>query len=495
MNYEQKNENEYSANTYYEEKSLSYHIKRFLIGLLLAVVIIFLLVWIFPTKAGLKNTIDDSISDAFDKTFAEKLNPLYDRIFSDNIETMKKIAISYFTTERLPKAEGQTKKLTLQQMMDMKLILALKDKNGKMCNTKESYVEITKMSNEYKLKVNLSCGDEEDYVITYLGCYNYCLNDVCEKKTVTQAKKTVAKTKKIITKKTTPKKHYCEVYNKKYYGKNGTVVSKSTYQKQCVKQDVYKYLYEKKVSINHEKEYSNWSDWSLNYEYDPENNNINWGQHELEWNEKTGYKQTKYYEYTEDRNQPIYNTTYDRIIGYKNQYACDGYTYYIDNTTSITYISSNTPASGWTKIDRVTLQSMPTNTSTKKYVYIGMNYDHCASTCTLKPYYIFDVYTRNPGTAVTSQVSSDKATVKAVCSNVIETQIPIYGKRTTFAGYVTNRELKEKRTYYYHKKTRTITKEASTETKKYEVWSLSKNDKTLIAQGYKYTGKYKKIAG
>ena len=33
---------------------------------------------------------------------------------------------------------------------------------------------------EYKLKVNLSCGDEEEYIIVYLGCYDYCKNYVCE---------------------------------------------------------------------------------------------------------------------------------------------------------------------------------------------------------------------------------------------------------------------------------------------------------------------------
>ena len=251
MNYDQNNGNNYPNNVEYNYNyvnpnngyygaapmPLSYHIKRFLIGLLLAFLLIFLLVWLFPTKAGLKATINDSVADAFDKTFTEKLNPLYDRIFQDNINIMKDVAIAYYTTERLPKVEGQTKKLTLGQMLEMKLLLGIKDKNGKMCDTEKSYVEITKMDKEYKMKVNLSCGDEEDYVITYLGCYNYCLNDLCEKKTVTKAKEKVVKKtqpKPIIpTPKPTPKKHYCEIYNGKYYGKYGKVVNKSTYQKQC----------------------------------------------------------------------------------------------------------------------------------------------------------------------------------------------------------------------------------------------------------------------
>ena len=614
MNYEQNNVNNYPNNVgnagynynynnptrVYPEMPLSYHIKRFLIGLLLAFLLIFLLVWLFPTKAGLKSTINDSISDAFDKTFAEKLNPLYDRIFSDNINTMKDVAIAYFTTERLPKAEGQSKKLTLGQMLDMKLLLNIKDKNGKMCDRDKSYVEITKMDKEYKLKVNLSCGDEEDYIITYLGCYNYCLNDVCEKKTTTKAKKVIetntnpitpitpikpiakkhyceiyggkyygkngtvvskkvyqnqcthkpvvpekhycaiykgkyyGKNGNVVSKATyekeckgQPAKHYCTVYNGKYYGKNGNVVSKATYEKECKTpqkyyceihngkyygedgtvvskevykqqcephpEDVYKYLYEKIVTIHHEKEYSEWTDWSSNIEYNPDDNNINWGKHEYDWYEKVGYRLVKYYSYEPDKSQPIYNTHFDRLLGYKHQYACAGYTYYIDTTTSTTYQTTGSATSGWTKVNRVTLSYKPTQTSTKKYVYVGMNYDHCADTCTLKPYYIFDVYTRNPGTATTTAVSSSKSTVSAVCNNVVEKDIPMYGQRTEFAGYVTNKVLKEKRTYYYHKKTRTLIKDAYTETKKYQIWSLSSHDESLINQGYEYTGIYKKI--
>lgn len=642
MSYNQNDRNNYPNNIEYNYNyvnpnngyygtapmPLSYHIKRFLIGLLLAFLLIFLLVWLFPTKAGLKSTINDSISDAFDKTFAEKLNPLYDRIFQDNINIMKDVATAYYTTERLPKAEGQTKRLTLGQMLEMKLLLGIKDKNGKMCDTEKSYAEITKMDKEYKMKINLSCGDEEDYIITYLGCYNYCLNDVCEKKTTTKAKTKVierttptpikpiiptpqpkkhyceiyngkyyGKYGKVVSKSTyqsqcnhkqpeqhycvyyngkyygsngtvvsktifqrqcsstpdkhycvyyngkyygkngnvvsksqynkeckgEPTKHYCEIYNGKYYGKNGNVVDKSTYEKECKAPEkhyceiydgkyygengnvvdkstyekectsptiVYKYLYEKIVSIHHEREYSNWTDWSSYIEYNPNNNNINWGKHEFDWYEKVGYKLTKYYTYEKDESQPIYNTYFDRLLGYKKQYACGGYTYYIDTTTNTTYQSSGTPATGWTKSSRVTLTYLPTQTSTKRYVYIGMDYDHCADTCNLKPYYIFDVYTRNPGTVATSQVSSSKSTVEAVCNNVVETKIPMYGKRTVFAGYVTNKVLKEKRTYYYHKKTRTLVHEAYTDTKKYQVWSYDKHDEGLINQGYNYTGIY-----
>ena len=236
-NYHNPNEVNYERqNVTYVNNSmpLSYHIKRFLIGLILIILLIFLLLWLFPTKAGLKNTIKDSISDAFTETFEEKLNPLYDRIFGDNINTMKDVATAYFTTDRLPKQEGETVKLTLGEMLEQKLLLSIKDKNGKMCDKDDSYVEVTKNGKEYKMKVNLSCDGEEDYIISYLGCYDYCLNDICEKKTVTEARaRTQTNNNTNIINRITKTKYICTITNGKYYGKNGTVVSKSTFTKQC----------------------------------------------------------------------------------------------------------------------------------------------------------------------------------------------------------------------------------------------------------------------
>ena len=280
----------------------------------------------------------------------------------------------------------------------------------------------------------------------------------------------------------TEEKHYCEIINNKYYDKNGNVVTKEDYEKSCVSKKIYKYLYRKTTTKTTQTKYSEWSDWSENKEYDPNNNNITWGEQELVWNEKVGYKTTKQYTYEADTSQPIYNTTYDRLLGYKKQYVCDGYTYYIDGTTTT---STTYQSSGWSKVDRVVLNYMPEQSSTKRYVYVGMDFSRCDATCTLRPYYIFDVYTRNVSKATT--YSNTSANVSAKC-NVVEKQIPIYGSRTVFAGYVTNRVTSEKKTYYYHTKTRTILEKGATTTKTDEKWSTSANDQALINQGYKYTG-------
>lgn len=538
MNYNQNNEfnnnnsynNDYNNYGYNQntnnnnKEPLSYHIKRFLIGFLLVALLIFILLWLFPTKQGLKDSLTES------------LNPLYERIFQENIDTMKEVAIAYYTTDRLPSKEGETKKLTLGEMLEMKLLLAIKDKNGEMCSATESYVEITKMDKEYKMKVNLSCGNEEDYIVVYLGCYNYCLNDICEKKETTTKtttksgsssnniiKKVTNNIKKVITT-TTTKKYYCAIVDGKYYNDKGKVVSKTAYEKACKsttktyycaivdgkyyddkgnsvsktayekacieEEPVYKYQYQKTVTT--EKQYSNWSDWSDDIEYNPNNNNINWGKHELTWYEKHGSKtETETHKITKkvvDTTKPIYQEQ-KVLIGTYSRYACSGYDYFIDQTTSTTYQVT----SGWTYVGKITTSSIPASTNNVKYELVDFDFTNCGDICNSSHKYVFKKYVRS--TSTTSKVSTSSSSLSAVCKSVVKIDIPVYATVNKFVAYdkkiVTETTTTTNTIYYYHYKTRKITQ--NEETKTYTVWSDSKNDQTLINQGYKYTGVYQKI--
>lgn len=133
-------------------------VKDLLIRLVLIVIFIFLLIWLFPMP---------------------DLKPLNNQIFADNIDRMKDVAKSYYTVERLPQDFNTSKKMTLKEMIDEHLILPLMDSNGNYCSEDDSYVQITKLENEYVIKVQLSCTDKKDYVIEHFGCYDIC-SDVCK---------------------------------------------------------------------------------------------------------------------------------------------------------------------------------------------------------------------------------------------------------------------------------------------------------------------------
>ena len=102
------------------------------------------------------------------------LTAFYDSVFNNNVQSMKDAADSYFTKDRMPEKVGDSVKLTLQDMLDKKLILPFLDKDCNECDTKKSYVKVTKEEKEYKLEVHLSCPNKEDYIIEPIGCYNFC---------------------------------------------------------------------------------------------------------------------------------------------------------------------------------------------------------------------------------------------------------------------------------------------------------------------------------
>ena len=115
------------------------------------------------------------------KGISNQLNVLTDNIFKENIDRMKEVGKSYFTTERLPQNVGEVKTLTLAKMYDEKLILEIKDKYGHACSATNSYVSVEKLEDEYQMKVYLECGEESDYIIVIMGCYDYCQFDICER--------------------------------------------------------------------------------------------------------------------------------------------------------------------------------------------------------------------------------------------------------------------------------------------------------------------------
>ena len=159
---------------YTAENKNSFSFKNVILQFLFVALFIFIMIWLFPLKSDLKkveNKIESTQTD---------FSVLYDRIFNENVIAMKDGAKSYFTTSRLPKNVGDKVKMTLKEMLNAKIVLPFTDKNGDTCDEEASYVEITKYKDEYVMKVNLKCGKQENYLLVYMGCYDYCSTTICE---------------------------------------------------------------------------------------------------------------------------------------------------------------------------------------------------------------------------------------------------------------------------------------------------------------------------
>ena len=144
----------------YDEDNNDKHetLKGIFIKIVLVVLFIFVLMMLFPTKGFVTNYVDKKVAE----------NGSADN-FNNNLLAMATAGSGYFTSSRLPENTGDKVKMTLGEMYDNKLLVKFSDSNNKTCNTKKSYVEVTREEDEYTMKVNLSCSDKEDYIMLHMG--------------------------------------------------------------------------------------------------------------------------------------------------------------------------------------------------------------------------------------------------------------------------------------------------------------------------------------
>ena len=86
---------------------------------------------------------------------------------------------SYYKEEDLPITDKENLKITLGELVRNDQIRSLRDKDGNACNEENSFINIKKDKEEYKIEVKLICGKEKD--TTYL----IKVYDDFEKKTTT----------------------------------------------------------------------------------------------------------------------------------------------------------------------------------------------------------------------------------------------------------------------------------------------------------------------
>jgi len=509
----------------YTETRNNFSIRSVILQFLFVALFIFILIWLFPMKSDMKKAIA-----SIESTDNNGLSILYDRIFNENLYTMKEAAKDYFTLERLPQKVGDSTKITLRQMLDKKIILPFVDKNGKQCDLDASYVLVTKYETEYLMKVNLKCGKEENYLLVYMGCYDYCSQTICEKKT-TSTKKVVTTTKKKTTtvaakkyyckvvngkyydnkgkvvtktayqkacvKKTETKKYYCKIVNGKYYDNKGNIVSKEAYIKACTKPEVVEKTYYCEIVngkyydatgkiVSKEAYEDSCIEKEPEYQYLYEYKKVTEGTVKYsDWSEwsttavkptSTKEVQTKQVQVKKligynikkvnDLTKPIFSTE-KVLVGSKTVTACEKYKV----TTEITGYEEK-------YIGTVKLTSAPTSTTTLRYEAVGTYNWYCDNDCTSGTVYLYKVYQRTPITTKSYSCASYKSfTTSYEATRTILTGYEKKEEKTPVYDYFT-------RTYYRY---RTKTKTPGTTDLKWSTY----NDTKLLNAGYHYTGNVK----
>lgn len=426
---------------YTEEKKRGSLIKDFILKLILIIIFVLLLIWLVPWPN------------------MDSLNPLKDQIFNSNLQRMKEAGITYFTTERLPEEVGDKTTLTLQKMLDLKLLVPFTDKNGNSCDVTASYVSLEKQENEYLMKVNLKCGEEEDYILVHLGCYSYCTKDICERDPNSNEESVKPTKTPTSTKTPTPTATTKPT-------KTPTPIVSPTPTPEETKECEYK------------KDYSaQYSEWTLGSEQmKKKNQTLVFGEGATQRVVDLGVKKVAYatqsaiYEkvYVEHTEMMKYKT-----LTYK---LCSNYKYVADVNTIYRVLTD------WTYVDEYVegyASDIPSDTLTEKWVLQSVDYDQCKETCTSHPYGKYRKQVRK------IQVTTEYTDVTAECTEVVDREVDVYIP-VPVGSY--KQVLKEpaKTLYgnvqFYRVDTRTLLKEAYTD---YQ-WV---NCNSQAPEGYTFTGK------
>lgn len=525
-----------------ERKNSGFPIKDFLLKLILIIIFVLLLMWLIPWPNN---------------------KALTDRIFNANIQEMKNASLLYFTAERLPVNVGDKVTLTLQEMLDLKLLLPFVDKNGDACDVQASYVTIEKLDEEYLLKVNLKCGDEENYILVHVGCYAYCTTYICEDQTkpeptlqpvetdrprpTSNPKPTTTPTDNpnptddpgptdspdptnppeqtsepscslVVTDGTLSGNDYISNVvigwghksstngatiteyglNQRYNGRDSLTITENgthtvtgyvkdsngktaqceitvTKKNQPVTPDTqYEYEYRKDYAA----QYSAWSAWSEEIPY-VDADNIPFGSYPLVEVEHTrtvrevvGYRPVTI----------TYKITEPVQVGSYQQSLCTGYTYIrAENTTY--YVTRDWYDAGTIYVDTVNGDTVPSNTSTVRYIPGGVQWNDCSGTCSNHAVLVFRVQRREISTYPSNAQESLQ------CTSVQTQTIPLYASQVSYKTIETREDLYGY-VKYYHYRTRTLISNAHTE----YTWSSSANDTSLTNNGWVATGR-KRVKG
>lgn len=409
-----------------------FSLRSLLLKVALVVVFILLLLWFFPMP---------------------NMKPIYDRLFAENIESMRRAAKSYFTIERLPSKAGERVIMTLDEMITKKLVLPLVDSDGNFCDSRSSQVEVTKTDTEYLIRITLSCSTRTDYIIEHFGCYDICPTICIPTEEVKRETQTYIATEKKVAKK--------------------VIKSQTKKDKEPEKDPEKQYLYEYQKSFS--QAYSSWSPWSNKIKY-TDSDNIQFGCSDLKCTEPLSDSPhleqvgiainygTKFIEHI------VYHQ-----IGTYTQRACANYQY-------VKYDNYEYVVGSWKSPVEVKLASRPKDTISTKYEFIGFDITACQNICEGTAYMKFRKYERD-----IIKVSGP-GSITVTCTDYVYKQIPIFGTKVnvTSSREIINIEKVYEDVKYYHYKTRSITKEAYNDLK----WSFY-NDRGLLDTGYTYTGNKK----
>ena len=493
----------------YNDNEGRFSIRNVVFQFLFVALFIFILIWLFPLKSDIQKWTTNSGNSS---NSIVDLSMFYDQIFNNNVIAMKDAAKSYYTDERLPKNVGDKVSMTLSEMLEAKIILPFVDSKGKTCDLMDSYVEVTKESNEYVLKVNLKCSEQENYLLVYMGCYTYCTTPICEKnqtdvkkpviydsKTKTEVKEVA---KKVVNNITNITNNITNVTNNITNNNTTNNITNNNTTNNNVDIDInitdggkvppkdpdpdpepkppekkdYEYEYIKKTG-GHYSEWGEWSNWASTYPTPSDLIEVKY--RTLRRKILTGYNVVT----KNNLDKPIWGTKKVAIAA-------------LDKTVCKTYKKITTTSGGgsstlggWKYVGIYPFDHVPTNSDYVKYEYVSSKTerdDICSkNACGTGRDLLYRKYERVVGSSGSVSTSTEYQCIET--EKVRELTII---DQPIITGYETYTEKEPVYDYEYDKQYSYRKRTWVDATVVDRVWSTY-NNTSLLNNGYKYTGNYR----
>lgn len=396
-----------------EEKTSGYKLRNFLLKLIVIIAIIALLIWLLPKFASYKKSTNKKNNNKSE--IVSKQEGKYEANHSE----LKSAGLSYYSDDKLPQEIGEKNKISVEELKNKNILTEIKNANGKPCNEKESYVEITKLEKEYLLKTNLVFGDEKDYKIYHVGKYEHCNQSLCENTTQNEVE--------IET-------EYKETEHQDIPQAPNNNENKEESQEENKSENKDENKSENKEEKFILTEFGKWSNY--------ERTSCNTKEIICQKDDKNCLQELKIYKRTEkigDR-KIAYKVTYPTLLQHntKTKKLCSDYNY-LEINGNLYYTSGNygeilrlnkNTTSNWTYNGQVSLDKVPTSNINKYYKFIGVDEKSCNENCSETIKYYYDVYTYNHQLNLTTNKS---------CTNQIDKNYVVY---TIENKTISNEEIK-----------------------------------------------------
>lgn len=139
-------------------------IKRVL--LIIAAILVVLGIATAVKKCTKSNSVDDPKEKEVDLT--------------NQLDQLEAATLKYLTKDNLPIELNASKTIRLKIMINKELITDITDETNTKCDSNESYAEVTRLENNYAVKLSLTCGKNKDYRLIYVGCFESCNGGICK---------------------------------------------------------------------------------------------------------------------------------------------------------------------------------------------------------------------------------------------------------------------------------------------------------------------------